>query len=422
MISVSASINANARTETSALGVPAAAGLAASGGRRGVCGGTVAQVHHGKRQRKQPSSDSVASRVRNGETNRHTQGGIAGLGIRETRGKTTMKKALIASTALVLTAGVAAADVTISGYGRTGVIYYENDSDLSETQVSSRLRMNLDAATSTDAGVDFGARFRIQWDQNQDDAGELNAGKLYITASGLTVEIGNTETALDSSGLLYATELGSYDRSVGFSAVTGTFFAYDADEYGNRIVGEDGNIGNDGVSRLGIFAKYEIAGVSVKGSIIEPDQTTLVDFPAGEGEKEYSLAADYTWNERLELSAGYTQNGAGFDDNDIFFVGARYAVLENARIGLNYVDTNDEDDAEFASDGQTFALYGDYTLADGLTNIEAYVANNNRDSNETDNAFGVGVNYDLGGARLGASLQRDYDENVTADMGVRFNF
>ena len=35
-----------------------------------------------------------------------------------------MKKALIASTALVLTAGIAAADVTISGYGRTGVIYY----------------------------------------------------------------------------------------------------------------------------------------------------------------------------------------------------------------------------------------------------------------------------------------------------------
>ena len=72
--------------------------------------------------------------------------------------------------------------------------------------------------------------------------------------------------------------------------------------------------------------------------------------------------------------------------------------------------------------GDTIALYGDYTLADGRTNIEAYVANNNRDSNETDNAFGIGVNYDLGGARLGASLQRDYDERVTADMGVRFEF
>ena len=134
-----------------------------------------------------------------------------------------MKKALIASTALVLIAGAAAADVTISGYGRTGVIYYEDAQQTgldafgeegSDTQVISRLRMNIDAATSTDQGVDFGARFRIQWDQNSDNAGELNAGKLYITSSGLTVEVGNTETALDSAGLLYATELGSYDRSV----------------------------------------------------------------------------------------------------------------------------------------------------------------------------------------------------------------
>ena len=282
--------------------------------------------------------------------------------------------------------------------------------------------MNLDASTSTDAGVDFGARFRIQWDQNQDDAGELNAGKLYVTSNGLTVEVGNAETALDSSGLIYATELGTYDRSVGFSAVTGSYFAYDADEYGNRIVGEDGNIGNDGVSRLGIFAKYEFAGAVLMGSMIEPDQSDRVNFPDGQGEKEYSLAADYTWNDRLELSAAYTQNGAGFDGNDIFFIGARYAVMENARIALNYIDTNDEDDDEFGGVGQTIALYGDYTLADGLTNFEAYIANNNRDSNETDNAFGIGVNYDLGGARLGAALQRDYDENVTADMGVRFNF
>lgn len=327
-----------------------------------------------------------------------------------------MKKALIASTALVLTAGVAAADVTISGYGRTGVIYYENTdamdaANVNETQVVSRLRMNIDAATSTDQGVDFGARFRIQWDQNSDDAGKLNAGKLYVTSSGLTVEVGNTETAMDSSGLIYATELGSYDRSVGFSGVTGDFFAYDADEYGND---------DDTSGRLGLFAKYAVGDLEVMGSMIDPDQTDTAVLT--NDEKEYSIAVDYTWNERLELSAAYTVNGKGYDGNDIFFIGARYAVMENARIGLNYIDTNDEDDVEYASDGQTFALYGDYTLADGLTNIEAYIANNNRDSNETDNAFGIGVNYDLGGARLGASLQRDYQERVTADMGVRFEF
>ncbi|WP_103171956.1 porin [Paracoccus sp. SY] len=344
-----------------------------------------------------------------------------------------MKKALIASTALVLTAGAAAADVTISGYGRTGVIYYEDaqqtGTDLlgrggSDTQVISRLRMNIDAATSTDQGVDFGARFRLQWDQNsgsRGDGGVVNAGKLFVTSSGLTVEVGNVDTALDSAGLLYATELGSYDRSVGGNAL-GSFFAYESSKYSN-------------VNRLGIAAKYSIAGATVRASYVDPDQTNL-DEDLVDEQEEFSLSVDYTWNERLELSAGLALNGAGNDDHDVYFIGARYAVMENARIGLNWIDNGDagspvgltSSDADFdpLNDdlGNTVALYGDYTLADGLTNIEAYIANNSGDwaAKETDNAFGIGVNYDLGGARLGASLQRDYQERVTADMGVRFDF
>lgn len=316
-----------------------------------------------------------------------------------------MQKALLATTALVLSAGVAAADVTISGYGRTGIIYYEDglvgDKD---TQVISRLRMNLDATTETDSGVEFGARFRLQWDQGDDtrDTGH-NAAKLWISAQGLTVEVGNVDTAIDSSSLIYATELGAFDRSVGFSDVTGDFYAYSAKNYKFNEY-----------NRVGIAAAYAFGDVKVRFSMIDPDQTadsTVVT------EREYGLLAEYTWNDRLELSAAYTQNGEGYEDNDIFFVGARYAVLDNARVGLNYVDAHGDD-----GEGKTVALYGDYTLADGLTNIEAYVAHNDQDWRETKNAFGIGVNYDLGGARLGASIQRDYEELVTADMGVRFNF
>lgn len=336
-----------------------------------------------------------------------------------------MKKALIASTALALSAGFAAADVTISGYGRTGVQYYE-DGGLTDggndSQIVSRLRMNLDASTSTDQGVDFGARFRLQWDQGSGSRGDkasTNAGKLYVTSNGLTVEVGNVDTAYDSNGLVYETELGAFDRSVGFSDRAGDFFAYKSDAYEN-------------VDRVGVRVLYEIDNLTVQASYVDPDQSGWNEDSGfrdtdGDGvadayfafEEEYSLSVDYVWNERLELSAAYTMNGAGVEDNDILFVGARYAVMDNARIGLNYVDASNDSIAE---DGNTVALYGDYTLADGLTNIEAYVANNDADWNETDNAFGIGVNYDLGGARLGASLQRDHQERVTADMGVRFDF
>ena len=333
-----------------------------------------------------------------------------------------MKKALIASTALVLTAGVAAADVTISGYGRTGVIYYENTAaqdaaGLHETQIRSRLRMKIDASSWSDQGVDFGARFRLQWDQNngsRGDGGTTNAGKLYVTSQGLPVEVGNVDTAMDTNGLIYATELGAFDRSVGGNALGG-FFAYESSKYGN-------------VNRVGVRALYEIDNLTVQASYVDPDQTG--EFEAFHKE-EISFSVDYVWNDVLELSAAASLNAAGYDDHDVYFVGARYAITEQARIGLNYIDNGDVGSIpgivgpNTVSDfGKTIALYGDYTLLDGLTNIEAYIANNDGDwtQKETDNAFGIGVNYDLGGARLGASLQRDYQERVTADMGVRFNF
>lgn len=354
-----------------------------------------------------------------------------------------MKKALIASTALVLTAGVAAADVTISGYGRTGVIYYEDGIITvgnNDSQVISRLRMNIDASTSTDQGVDFGARFRLQWDQGNSARGDdasTNAGKLFVTSSGLTVEVGNVDTALDSAGLLYGSELGSYDRSVGGNAL-GAFFAYESSPYADD-------------DRLGVAAKYSIDDLTVRASYVDPSQsganeaTTVVVLDPITGlpvnvaipaKEEFSFSVDYKWNDRLELSAGTALNAAGWDNHDVYFIGARYAVMENARIGLNWIDNGDvgsisgvdSSNANFVNViddlGNTITLYGDYTLADGLTNIEAYIANNSGDwtQKQTDNSFGIGVNYDLGGARLGASLQRDYQERVTADMGVRFDF
>lgn len=341
-----------------------------------------------------------------------------------------MKKALLATTALVLSAGVAAADVTISGYGRTGIIYYENTAaqdtlGLNETQVASRLRMNLDASTETDSGVEFGARFRLQWNQGEDTTGS-NPAKIWARAQGLTVEVGNVDTAMDSAGLIYATDLGSYDRSgafgprVGYSAFAGGYYAYAAQDYDSEN------------NRVGVAATYSFGDLTVRASYVNPDQAS--DLGIGE-EKEFGISADYTWDNRLELSGAYTANAGGVDGRDIFFLGARYAVLDNARIGLNYANADDYAVSATGGDGglstssansfgQTFAIYGDYTLADGLTNIEAYVANNDGDwpGKETDNAFGIGVNYDLGGARLGASIHRDYSELVSVDAGVRFEF
>ena len=349
-----------------------------------------------------------------------------------------MKKALIASTALILTAGIAAADVTISGYGRSGLNFYDGPQadkvtqdefgnswtqEANKTTIQSRLRLNIDASTSTDQGIDFGGRIRLQWDQGDEDT-TVAPGYVFMSTNGLRVEVGNANTAYDSAELLYASEIGVFDRSFGNSS--GAFYAYNTDGYPSADNFDGEGLLND---YLGVFVSYSIDNLTVRGSVVNPDQQYSPDFNFTK--KEVSLSADYKWNDRLELSGAYVSNGAGLDGNDQWFVGARYAVLDNARIGLNYMDngspgayvrdaaTNTYSWVEEDLDN-TVVLYGDYTM-DAL-NFEAYVAHNGYDGFERSNAYGVGVNYDLGGARVSAAVQSDYDKNTLADFGVRFDF
>jgi len=326
-----------------------------------------------------------------------------------------MKKVLFATTALVMTAGFAAADVTISGYGRTGVLYVEdgvNGEDTNDAIVSSRLRMNIDATTTTDSDVEFGGRIRIQWDQGDDET-TVAPGYLYVTSNGLTVEVGNSNTAYDSVALMYNSEIGIYSRSFGNSR--GDFFAYNTDGYPTFENVTDGTIDRRS-DYMGVMVSYTLDNLTVRASQVDPDQVSSVDGT----EKEYGVSVDYVWNDMLTVAAAFVKDGAGIDGNDQYFLGAEYAFNEKTDIGLLYFDNGEVagDDSEL---GNTVTLYGSYEVAP-MTVINAYVANNDADTNETDNSYGIGAEYDLGGAKLAGSVQRGYDELVTADMGVRFDF
>ena len=330
-----------------------------------------------------------------------------------------MKKALFASTALVLSAGVAAADVTISGYGRTAMTY--DDTRDQETQMSSRVRMNIHGTTSTDQGVDFGARVRMQWDQGDAGITALSPGQLYVTASGLTVAVGNVGTAFDNAGLLYESEVGLISRS--FGNPSGAFFAYSSKAYGSDTLLTEFTddeerecvtvVENATRNRQGVSLEYAVDALKDRMSYVDPDHTS------GDTTEEISVSVDYAMN-NIALSAAAVKDGAGVDGNDQYFLGAYYTLAgtENG-VGLNWIDNGTSDDG--SDNGKTIVLYGDYVVAPQTT-LSAYIANNNADGNETDNAFGIGAKYDLGGAYLAGSLERGYSEEVRGDFGLRFDF
>lgn len=310
-----------------------------------------------------------------------------------------MKNILIATTALVATAGVAAADVTLSGAARFG-LRYDNSAavGIAKTQIETRLRFNIDASKETDSGVTFGGRIRLQHDENTanqfngNTAAVTNAANVYASYNGLTVTVGNVGGAYDDAALMYNSEIGFIGQSYGDPS--GNFYSYATGSYG--------------ANRMGINAAYSMGGINMEASYINPDQT-LTTLPAGTA-AEFALSASYNAGQ-FTVSGAIAQNGGGVKNNDVAYVGAEYAMNDMANVGLQWFDNGPD---------RTITLYGNYKM-DAIT-LRGYVANNNSVGNATDNAFGIGADYDLGGATLAGGIERGYAKQTRANLGVKFSF
>ncbi len=345
-----------------------------------------------------------------------------------------MKKVLFATTALVLTAGMAMAEVKLSGSGRAGLAYTEDDnSSTRDTQVSYRLRFNIDASKELDSGVTLGGRIRLQYDagdintsgafvdlngdgirggsssgeraSSQDTFGEggaeLSAAYIYAETGGFRVEVGNANGALDSMATLYNSELGFIGTTQG---------SYNLLSYASF---SSGPYNGDQANTIGIFASYEVGGLVARFSYHTPDQT-VEDLPDGLSE-EYSVSVDYT-SGAFSVGAGYVFNGGYSDGDDGWVVTGEYALNDTTKVGLQVLGTN----PDAGDDNTGVTLYGT-TEVSGI-GLGAFISSTDDDSSDNDVAYGIGASYDLGGATLAGTIQQDFDENVYADVGVSFSF
>lgn len=305
-----------------------------------------------------------------------------------------MKKLLIASTALVLVAGAASADVTISGYGRVGLIYNSgNTGTTTKTQVTERLRFNIDASKTTDSGLAFGGRIRMQYDASNTNAG-LNAGNIYVKSGGLKVDVGNVSDALDAMNTYYNAEVGLLGWGNPDTLNESSYYGYSSGAY------------PAGSKRMGIAATYSMGGLVARLSYITPDQTVKGTTA------EKGISVDYKMGS-LQVGAGYIADAAGVKNDKLSVVTAEYA-LGSANIGA----------AVGHASGSTkftkYTVYGNTKM--GATTVAAYITKSNLTGNDKTGA-GVGASYDLGsGASLNGSIQHLINGKNFADMGVKFSF
>lgn len=296
-----------------------------------------------------------------------------------------MKNVLLASTALLLTAGVAAADVTFSGGARFGV-KYDSAATGDKATLHNRFTLNVDAATETDSGIEYFARVRVRGGNTgtgTTSASAVSAPRVGMSVGGVTVAVGNILGALEETPGLYdgsvgLTGLGYHDLAAtvawdSFSSTgggaNGVEVIYSSGDFGAHMSWSEIDRGTGtATGRLAAHAYYSFGDWTVAGAVQDGDD-----------------AADDAWLLTAGGALGDFGVGASYADNNGT---AKVQVNGNAAIGA-------------------------------ATKVTAFVAD---EDGAAETIWGLGFTHSLGGATLAGGVVADGTGENQADLGVRFSF
>jgi len=308
-----------------------------------------------------------------------------------------MKKVLLATTALVLTAGVASAEIALSGGARMGL---QNNDGL--TSLDKRMTVNVTGTAETTSGITFGALMRFR---SEEDASTVIAGaRVYMQTNGVEVGAGNINGAIESMPGLYNASVGLtglgwggiVTNVVGGDLVGGTGDSDDAVYWDWDAYSSSGN-GPEGVE-----VSYAGGGFAAHLSYSSDD---LSNGGAGGDDERLGAYASYAMGD-WTVALGVQESDDDDEDKTVATIGG---AIGSASVGLAYAN----------NDGITkFAVNGSTTF--GGTTVSAYVADEN--TTGTEMAYGLGVSHDLGGASLTAGIANTELGITRSDIGVSFSF
>lgn len=270
-----------------------------------------------------------------------------------------MKKVLLATTALALSAGVASAEITLSGDGYVGVSGTTDD-----LNYDSRFQLNVDGSVESDSGVSVSARFRIRTEE--DNAAVASAPRINVTAGGLTLSFGNTDSAIRAR----------------------------SNPWGSCV----GNLGD--------YCAYNVIGGGFSSTDGENADRVRLDYAAG----DFVVSASSSFSgEDVELGVSATMSGINANvgykmdgDTDAAYVVDVNGAFGSVNAGLRYGD---------AGTGAEASIYGNTTF--GATTASVYLSNDDAD------AWGVGMSHDLGGGVAFGAAIADGDN---AQAHISFSF
>lgn len=297
-----------------------------------------------------------------------------------------MKKILLATSALVMVAGAASAEVALSGSARMGMVYDGTlDGGDGDVFFSSRVRIVFTASGETDTGLSFGASMRADQNGGNADGSENGDSTVFISGAFGKLTMGDTDGAADNLvGQVSGVGYGPNDalQEIGFlgSADTSIYYEYSA-----------------GALTFGLGAGQMYYDDDADGSFFDEDSEDALNIGVKYATDAYSVALAYETNDTV----------------DALHLGAS-ATFGAATLKARVTDRDDQDDLQWATSV-------DYAM--GATTITGFYT----DFGDSDTQhIGLGAAYDLGGGAsvAGGIVQQDAPagDNTFADIGLKFSF
>ena len=327
-----------------------------------------------------------------------------------------MKKVLLATTALVASAGIASAELAISGFAEMGVVggdFYGSDNE--DMQFHNDFTITFDGSGETDNGLTFGLHIELE---ESNSPHSINGGASYdneaafISGAFGTLTLGETD--------------GAFDKQLKEVALAGGTIADDETTH----AGFNGNGNFDGTEDNQVLRyDYSFGDFGISASMEQNNDGG--DDPVSGDDDIYALGFSYGVDLASGIGLGFglgyqTGGDAEFDA----ISGSVYADFGNGfEVAVNYTD-NQEDapdtTATYYGDATHYGLGVAYTM-----NAWTFAANYGEydyDDTPDKSGFGLLVNYDLGG---GAVIQAgygssDYDgvkeDEESYSLGIAMSF
>ena len=297
-----------------------------------------------------------------------------------------MKNILFATTALVATAGIAAADVSVSGSAEMGLV--DTNATNQGFEFHQVIEVTFGMTGETDGGMTFGAT--VQLDEASASTANDDAGATVFVSSDFgTVTMGDTD--------------GAFDWALAETGMGGTL-----NDNHTTHAGYNGNSGLDGLAGQNYDGQvlrydYSINGFGVAVSL-EQDNNALgaaTDDITGFG-VTYAMDMGGT---AITLGAGTQDAGANED-----ITGASVkAVMAN---GVTLVANTSDQSTSATTSVESTGLGVAYTM-DALTLTANWGEKTTKTTGSADvkaDGYAVVANYDLGG---GAAAQFGYASSNT---------